>query len=163
MIMSARRAEESTPVIPQQIDADVQEIYRATEGRAGADQMQVCSILTARSNGQLRAIAQAYQQRYHRSLQEVIRKEFSGHMEQALCFIVGAAEDPAKHDADLLENAMKGLGTNDKALIRRIVMIHWSPDRLQQCKAAYKHFYKQDLAHRIRGETSGDYEKLMLA
>ncbi|KAK1063380.1 hypothetical protein LTR12_007437 [Friedmanniomyces endolithicus] len=163
MIMSARKAEESTPVIPQQIDADVQEIYRATEGRAGADQMQVCSILTARSNGQLRAIAQAYQQRYHRSLQEVIRKEFSGHMEQALCFIMGAAEDPAKHDADLLENAMKGLGTNDKALIRRIVMIHWSPDRLQQCKAAYKHFYKQDLAHRIRSETSGDYEKLMLA
>jgi len=34
MVMSARRQEESTPVIPQQIDGDVQEIYKATEGEA---------------------------------------------------------------------------------------------------------------------------------
>ncbi|KAK5136697.1 hypothetical protein LTR08_002350 [Meristemomyces frigidus] len=163
MVMSARRAEESTPVNPQQTDGDVQEIYRATEGRSGTDQLVVCSILASRSNGQVRAIAQAYQQRYHRTLQEVIKKGFSGHMEDALCFIVGAAEDPAKHDADLLEDAMRGLGTNDQALIRRIVMIHWSPDRLHQCKAAFRHFYKKDLGDRIRGETKGDYEKLMLA
>lgn len=84
MIMSARRNEESAPVIPQQIDADVQEIYRATEGRAGTDQLIVCSIISSRSNGQLRAIAQAYKQRYHRTLEEVIRKEFSGHMVRPL-------------------------------------------------------------------------------
>ena len=121
MVMSARRAEESAPVIPQQIDADVQEIYRATEGKAGTDQLVVCSILTSRSNGQIRALAQQYQQRYHRSLQEVIKNEFSGHMMDALVYIVAAAEDQAKHDADLLEDAMRGLGTNDQALIRRIV------------------------------------------
>ncbi|KXL47162.1 MAG: hypothetical protein FE78DRAFT_144647 [Acidomyces sp. 'richmondensis'] len=163
MVMAARRNEESAPVIPQEIDRDVQDIYHATEGRSGTDQMTVCHILTSRSNGQIRAIAQAYRQRYHRSLDECIRKEFSGHMEQALMYIVRAAEDPAKHDADLLEDAMRGLGTNDHALIRRIVMIHWEPDRLHQCKAAYKHFYKRELADRIRSETSGDYEKLMLA
>ncbi len=121
MVMAARRAEESAPVIPQQIDGDVQEIYRATEGRAGTDQMTVCQILTSRSNGQIRAIAQQYHQRYHRSLQEVIKKEFSGHMEDALVYIVAAADDQAKHDAGLLEDAMRGLGTHDQALIRRIV------------------------------------------
>lgn len=163
MVMAARRVEESAPVIPQQVDNDVQEIYRATEGRAGTDQLIVCSILTNRSNGQIRAIGQAYKLRYHRTLQEVIIKEFSGHMEDALVFIVGAAEDPAKHDADILEAAMKGMGTNDAALIRRVIMIHWIPDRLQQAKAAFKHFYKRDLADRIRSETRGDYEKLMLA
>ncbi|KAK3061836.1 hypothetical protein LTR53_019626, partial [Teratosphaeriaceae sp. CCFEE 6253] len=99
MVMSARRNEESAPIIPQQIDGDVQEIYRSTEGKTGTDSMQVCSILTQRSNGQIRAIAAAYKQRYHRSLEDIIKKEFSGHMEQALCFIVGAADDPAKHDA----------------------------------------------------------------
>lgn len=163
MVMSARRNEESTPVIPQQIDQDVLEIYRATEGKSGTDQLSVCSIISSRSNGQLRAISQAYRQKYHRTLEDNIKKEFSGHMEDALVFMIGAAEDPAKHDADLLEGAMKGLGTNDAALVRRIVMIHWNPDRLNQAKAAYKHFYKQDLAARIRSETSGDYEKLMLA
>lgn len=150
-------------MIPQEIDKDAQDIYHATESRSGTDQMTVCHILTSRSNGQIRAIAQAYRQRYQRPLDDCIRREFSGHMEQALMYIVCAAEDPAKHDADLLEDAMRGLGTNDHALIRRIVMIHWNPDRLQQCKAAYKHFYKRELAERIRSETSGDYEKLMLA
>ncbi|KAK4561513.1 hypothetical protein LTR86_004831 [Recurvomyces mirabilis] len=163
MVMAARRNEESAPIIPQQIDADIQEIYRATEGRAGTDQIVVCQILTSRSTGQLRAIATQYRQKYHRGLDEVIKSEFSGHMQIALCYIVTAAEDPAKHDADLLEDAMRGMGTNDSALIRRIVMIHWNPDRLQQCKAAYRHFYKKDLADRIRSETRGDYEKLMLA
>ncbi|KAF2770687.1 Annexin [Teratosphaeria nubilosa] len=162
MVMSARRNEESAPVIPQEIDRDVGEIYNATEGRQGTDQMTVCHILTSRSNGQVRAIAQAYKQKYHRSLEDCLRKEFSGHMQQALLYIVRRGEDPAKHDADLLEDAMEGLGTNDQALIRRVVMIHWNPERLQQCKAAYRHFYKKDLAQRIKGETRGDYEKLML-
>jgi len=160
MVLAARRAEDSAPIIPQQVDQDVRDIYGATEGRAGTDQMTVCAILTARSPGQVRAIAQAYRNFYHRPLDEVIRKEFSGHMEQALVFIVDAAMDPAKHDADQLEAAMRGMGTNDAALIRRIVAVHWSPERLQQCKAAYRHFYKRELAQRIKDETSGDYRRL---
>ena len=67
-------------------------------------------------------------------------------MEDALLFIVRHAEDPAKHDADMLEDAMAGLGTKDTALVRRIITIHWDPQRMQQCKAAYKHFYKRELA-----------------
>ena len=58
---------------------------------------------------------------------------------------------------------MAGAGTKDVALVRRIVMIHWSRDRMNQCKAAYKHFYKRDLAQRVQSETSGDYKKLMVA
>jgi annexin A7/11 len=161
MIMAGRRAEESEPVIPQQVDGWVKELYDATEGRAGTDEIHVCAILTSRSNGQIRAIAQAYQAKYRRSLDEVIKKEFSGHMKNALLFIVGAAVDPAKNDADLLEDSMKGMGTKDQALVRRVVMIHWDRQRMQQAKAAYKHFYKRDLVERIRGETSGDYKKLM--
>jgi len=163
MVMSARRNEESAPVIPQEIDGDIQAIYHATEGRSGTDQVMVCSILTSRSNGQIRALAQQYHQRYHRSLEDVIKKEFSGHMQDALLYIVHIGEDPAKHDADLLEDAMRGLGTNDKALIRRVVMVHWSPERLNQAKAAFRHFYKKELLDRIRSETRGDYERLMLA
>ena len=163
MVLAARRNEESSPVIPQQVDADVQEIYRATEGRAGTDQLIVCQIMSGRSNGQLRAIGAAYKQKYHRSLQEVFKREFSGHMKDALIYMAGAGEDPAKNDADMLEDSMAGLGTKDTALVRRIVAIHWDPQRLQQAKGAYKHYYKRDLRQRIEGETSGDYKKLMSA
>jgi len=162
MIMSGRREEESAPVIPQQVDMWIQQFYDATEGRRGTDQLTVCTTLVSRSDGQLRAIAHGYRQKYHRTLEEVIKKEFSGHMQDALLFIVRHAEDPAKHDASLLEESMAGLGTKDKALVRRIVMIHWDKQRLQQAKAAYKHFYKKELAQRVKDETSGDYRKLMV-
>lgn len=160
--MSARRNEDSAPVIPQQIDADVQELYRATEGQTGADQISVSQIMSSRSDGQLRAISAAYKQKYHRPLDTVFKKEFSGHMEDAFLFMLHRAEDPAKLDADRLEEAMKGAGTKDEALVRRIIAVHWDPERLRQCKAAYKHFHKRELATRIQGETSGDYEKLMV-
>lgn len=164
MILAGRRNEESSPVIPQQIDADVTELYKATEAtRMGTDQMTVCSILTSRSDGQIRAISTTYEQKYHKPLDEVLKSEFSGHMEDVLLFIVHDAEDRAKHDAQLLEECMKGAGTKDEMLVRRIVRVHWDPTRLQQCKGAYKHFYKRDLADRIKGETRGDYEKLMVA
>jgi len=129
----------------------------------GTDELQVCAIISAASTAQLRAIAQAYQSRYQRTLEECIRKEFSGHMQDALLYMVYRAVDPAKHDADLLEAAMAGAGTKDEALVRRIIMVHWSRDRLQQCKGAYRHYYKRELADRLKGETSGDYKQLIVA
>jgi annexin A7/11 len=155
MVLAARRNEESSPVIPQQIEADVNKV--------GADQVAVCAVLTSRSDGQLRAISQAYRQKYHRELGEVLKKNFSGHMEDALMFILLNAEDRAKHDAQLLEDAMAGMGTKDDLLVNRIVRIHWDKHRMSQARGAYRHFFQRDLADRIRGETKGDYEKLMVA
>jgi annexin A7/11 len=163
MVMAARRAEDTAPVLPHDTDRDVRDLYAATEARAGADQMTVCAILTARSAGQLRAVAAAYRARYQRPLAEVLRKEFAGHMEDALLHILAAAEDPAAHDAHLMEAAMKGLGTKDAALLRRVVVVHWDRDRLGQCKGAYRHHYGRDLVQRVRDETSGDYQKLLVA
>ena len=84
MVLSATRAEESAPCIPQAIELDVNEIHKATEAKIGADQLVVCSILSSRSNGQIRAIAQTYEQRYGRSLEKVLESDFSGHMKIAL-------------------------------------------------------------------------------
>jgi annexin A7/11 len=74
MVLNANRAEDSAPVIPQQIDSDIMELYKATEGKVGTDEILVCSILTTRNDNQIRAIALAYQQRFNRSLEEVIKK-----------------------------------------------------------------------------------------
>lgn len=163
MALDADRPPESTQPNPQEVDRDVQEIYRCTEGKTGTDQIPVCQIFTHRSKGQMRAISQAYKSKYHRSLDSVIKSEFSGHMQDALLYILRGSEDPAKHDADLIEEACKGMGTKDLMLVRRIVMFHWNRERLQQVKGAYRHFYKRELVSRVKGELSGDYSRLMVA
>lgn len=76
MVLAANRNEESTPVIPQQIDSDVMELYKATEGKVGTDELLVCSILSQRSDAQIRAIAHTYQQKFTRDLETVIKKVY---------------------------------------------------------------------------------------
>jgi annexin A7/11 len=74
MVLAANRNEESAPVIPQQVDQDVMEIYKATEGKVGTDELLVCSILSNRSDAQIRAIAHTYRQKFTRDLETVIKK-----------------------------------------------------------------------------------------
>ena len=163
MIVAANRQEDSAPVIPQNVDQDVSEIHRATEAKVGTDQLVVCSILSSRSDGQIRAIAHAYEAKFRIPLEKVITSEFSGHMKDALVQMVRAACDRAMRDAIRLEDCMSGAGTKDDLLISRLVSIHWNRDHVNQVKGAYKHRYKRDLISRIQGETSGDYEKILVA
>lgn len=73
MVLAANRTEDATPVVPQQVDDDVMQIYKATEGRMGTDEILVCSILTNRNDNQIRAIAHTYKQKFNRDLEKVIK------------------------------------------------------------------------------------------
>lgn len=84
-------------------------------------------------------------------------------MEDALLFQLRHAVDKYMHNAQLLEDAMAGMGTKDFLLVSRVVRFHWDRNEMSQIKAAYQHKYRQSLARRIKGETSGDYERLMIA
>ncbi|KAG6819092.1 hypothetical protein H0H93_015511 [Arthromyces matolae] len=57
---------------------------------------------------------------------------------------------------------MVGFGTKDKKLVYRIVRAHWDPNRLNAVKGAYQSRTGKTLEDRVKKETSGDYEKLML-
>jgi annexin A7/11 len=84
-------------------------------------------------------------------------------MEDALLFQLRHAEDKYMHAASLLEDAMAGMGTKDLLLVSRVIRFHWDPTVLANVKGAYEKKYRKSLAKRIAGETSGDYERLMLA
>lgn len=166
MVMAATRAEENAPVIPQEVERDVVELHRATEGRSiGKDQITVCDIISRRSDGQIRAISHNFQQKHHRSLQDVLKKKFEGHMESALLLMIDRASDRAMTDAVQLEESMKGAGTKDKMLVDRVVRVHWDRAHMDQVKRAYQHRYKKDLIARVKGEihSDRDYENLMVA
>ena len=74
IVLGASRAEDSAPVMPQAVEQEAQELYRATEGKVGTDEILVCSILSTRSDAQIRAISSAYERNFRRRLEDVIRK-----------------------------------------------------------------------------------------
>lgn len=67
------------------------------------------------------------------------------------------------YHATLLEEAMAGAGTKDRLLVNRIIRYHWDKNHMGQVKGAYKQKYRRDLASRLRGELTGNYETLMIA
>lgn len=164
LIMRASRTEESHPFNPAEITRDAETIHYATRGPSVAtNQETVFTILTQRSDNQIRAIAHEYQKNYHKTLEDNIKANFTGHMEDALLLCVGRAVDRAKTDAYGLEDTMKGLGTKDDQLVNKTVRIHWDRQHMDQVKRAYQHFFKRDLIARVKGETSGDYRDALVA
>ncbi|KAJ9219108.1 hypothetical protein DTO271D3_5741 [Paecilomyces variotii] len=162
-VIVANRHEESMPLDPARIESEARTIHGATAGRIVNNVTEVCTIFAKASDNELRAINHAFQSRYNSSLEKHVEKEFSGHMKDALLHMLRTATDPAMRDALLLEDCMKGAGTKDEKLVVRIVRLHWNRDHKEQVKRAYYHRFKVQLADRVRAETSGDYQKLMLA
>jgi annexin A7/11 len=66
--------------------------------------------------------------------------------------------DPAT-DASKLRKSMKGLGTDDSALIS--IMTNRSKAQLQLIQEAYLREFKHSLEKDIRGDTSGNYCTLL--
>lgn len=163
MIISGRRNEDSHPVIQAETDQAVTDLQTAVGGFAGKNTAQVCSILTSKNDAQIRAIAQSYEARFHKTLDSVLKSAFTGHMEDALRLLVARAKNRAEAEAVRLEESMAGLGTKDELLVQRVVRCHWDQNFMNQVSKEFQRLYKRDLVKRIEGETRGDYEKLMVA
>jgi annexin A7/11 len=163
MVISARRAEDSYPVNPQEIEQATTELQNGMGGFASKNTARICEILVTKNDAQIKAIAQSYQQRYHKSLDQQIKSAFSGHMEDALRLLIARATNRAEAEAVRLEEAMSGMGTKDNLLVQRVVRCHWNSQFMNAVNQEFKRVIKKDLVKRIEGETRGDYEKLMVA
>lgn len=147
------------------VDQDVTTLYKKGAGRIGTDEKAICNIIVNSGEVHLRAVVHMYGQKYGK-LSKAIEKEFSGHMQDALLFIVRGYEGDGHgidRDVEYLEASMKGLGTKDERLIYRVLRGHWNRSRFEQVKSAYLRHYGKTLMARVRGETSGDYKDFMVA
>ena len=84
-------------------------------------------------------------------------------MEDALLHQLRHGLDKYMHQAQLLEDCMAGPGTRDHLLVSRVIRAHWDRTNMANVRGAYEKRYHKKLTSRIKGETSGDYERLMLA
>lgn len=164
MVLAGTR-DEAAFVNQQQVQQDVEALYRAGAGKIGTDEIAICGILTQRSDQHLQAIAQAFPARHRVSLSHMVQSEFSGHMKEALLHIAQGAEQDGHgvyRDTNLLEAAMAGMGTKDERLCYRIVRYHWNRPRFNAIKNQYQQLYRTSLRKRVEGETSGKYEKALV-
>ncbi|WWC73470.1 uncharacterized protein I206_107440 [Kwoniella pini CBS 10737] len=164
MALSGQR-DEAPFVNHQQVQQDVETLYRAGPGKMGTDEIGVCGILLSRSDAHLQAIAQAFPQRHRVTLSQMVQNEFSGHMRDGLYYIAKGAEGDGQgvtRDAEMLYAAMAGMGTKDERMIYRIVRSHWNRPRFNAIKNQYQALYGKSLKRAVEGETTGKYEKALV-
>ncbi|XP_046450951.1 annexin B9-like [Daphnia pulex] len=82
-------------------------------------------------------------------------------MEANIPTVRPASPFDARADADALHKAMKGLGTDEKALIN--VLCHRSSSQRTAIYQAFKSGYGKDLESKLKSELSGTFEKIMVA
>ncbi|XP_032803291.1 annexin A2 isoform X2 [Petromyzon marinus] len=154
-VTSFRGVEKTQPNSNAKSDAEAIEAAIKTKG---VDELKIIDVLTDRSNVQRRAIAQSYQQLYGKDMPSALKAALSGRLESV---VLGLLKSPAEFDADELNWSMKGLGTDEETLIE--ILVSRSNAQLREIGKVYKAVNKVELEKDISSDTSGDFQKLLLA
>lgn len=148
----------------EEADADAaaeqaEQLHKAGVGkRFGTDEETFIEVLGAASPAQIEAIKEAYEANHGMSLHEAIQKEFSGDLKECLQLYIQPKTDAL---CFILKKAMKGLGTDEDAIIR----VLGGSDRhyVQTLAARFMEKYDQALDDALRGELGGNFRDAVLS
>lgn len=143
-----------------QVYTDVKTLYRAGEANLGTDEGAFAYILATRSWAHIRKVKAEYKVASGNSLKKAVSSEFSGPTEKALLAVLQCAKSRTSYYAKVLNDAVKGIGTKDRDLIR--VIVSRCDIDLGDIKQEYQKMFGKSLNEDVHGDTSGDYAKALL-
>ncbi|XP_063066855.1 annexin A4 [Engraulis encrasicolus] len=139
---------------------DAKEIFEAGEARWGTDEVKFLTVLCVRNRKHLLRVFEEYQKVSGKDIEESIKREMSGCLEDVFLAIVKCIRNKHAFFAERLYKSMKGLGTTDSILIR--LMVARAEIDMLDIKAEFHKMYGKTLHSFIKGDTSGDYRKILL-
>ncbi|CAH2980627.1 unnamed protein product [Chilo suppressalis] len=160
LIVTGARDEEGAPDHARAEEA-AQALYDAGEAKWGTDEEIFNKILAHESFAQLQLIFEAYKGISGRTIEQAIKAEIGGELKDALSAIVECVENAPAWFAQRLRKAMEGAGTEDRTLVR--IIASRAEIDLGNIKAEYERIYDKTLESDIKGETSGDYKRALVA
>ena len=158
-MLQCQRHENTYPINQQELRMEAQRLYSAGAGRWGTDESVFTQIFATRSPLEIAAIAGFYKQICGYDLYTTLKKEFSGNVEKLLKAIFYASINPPEWFATRVRNALEGIGTKDKQLIR--IIVSRAEIDLREIKQAYFRLYNRDMVSDIRNDTKGDYKRIL--
>ncbi|XP_058505721.1 annexin A6 isoform X2 [Solea solea] len=160
LVSLVQGAREEGPEDVERANADAQELAEACNADSDDMEMKFMSILCTRSFPHLRRVFQEFVRYTNKDIEQIIKKETSGDVKNAFFAIVRSVKNQPSYFADRLYKAMKGLGTDDRALIR--IMVSRSEVDLFNIRKEFKDTHEVSLHEFIQSDTSGDYRKTLL-
>ncbi|XP_065827027.1 uncharacterized protein [Oscarella lobularis] len=136
------------------VDADVESLKASV---SETDSGKVVATLKSKTYDHRRSVASRYKELHGNELSEVLKSAFDGAVRDA---VVAAVRTRAQVNAWALQEAMKGSGTDEKAVME--ILYSLSNREMDDVKAAYNQMYEKDLAEQLKCETSGHFESLLM-
>lgn len=133
-------------------------IFKESMRGLGTDEKAIVDLLVAHTNDQRQEIKSAFTTQYGQNMEEELKSELGGEFEEA---VLALLTPPRKYDAKCLNNAVKGGGTDEDALIE--ILVTRSNDELEQIKEIYKEEYDCTLEEAVQGDTSGYIRRLLVS
>ena len=137
------------------------ELYGAGEGKIGTNEEIFVKYFTSLSPEELELVGKEYHKKYKKNIVQVIEKEIGGDLKKLFKSILYGLISPSEYFARQINAAVKGMGTNDEQLIRSIVTR--KDEDMKMIKKYYKKLFRKNMADDIKGDTSGNYQKILLA
>ncbi|XP_074147929.1 annexin A6 isoform X2 [Sminthopsis crassicaudata] len=149
---------------------DAKQLKKAMEG-AGTDEQALIEILATRNNQEIQAINEAYQEDYHKSLEDDLTSDTSGHLKRILVSLATGNRDEGPENSDqaredaqvrLLEILLEIADTTssgDKPSLETRFMSILCSRSYQHLRRVFQEFIKMtnhDVEHTIKKEMSGD-------
>lgn len=158
-LIESKRDEEYKDMNKEKFKEDAKKLYDASQNKT--NQVEIFTeIFTQRAKDDLFEISLIYRQISKKSILEDIQNLFSGDTKNALEGIIYGILSPEEYFAKILYKSMKGLGTRDTTLIR--VIISRNEIDMPEIKQYYNRLYNKDLVQDIQGDTSGNYQKILV-
>ena len=161
-LLEARRADGD-------VDQDAAALWKAGEGKfLGTDEAVFIDIFAHRTMAHLAAVFEKYRwlpenTRGHSIIDAIRAEEGNSQYARCLLFVAQlAAGDPSDYYAERLYRSMRGLGTDDTALVHVIVTAMGQGQLIERIKESFYGKYGKTLTSWIRDDTSGNYRDLLL-
>ncbi|KAI1898249.1 hypothetical protein AGOR_G00070390 [Albula goreensis] len=147
---------------------DSRMMKKAMEG-AGTDEHALIEVLVTRSNQEIQAMNEAFQEAYHKSLEDAISSDTSGHFCQLLVSLVQGAreEGPADNERAMVDAQELGDACNaDSDDMEMKFMSILCTRSFPHLRKVFQEFVKctnKDIEQIIKKEMSGDFKNACYA
>uniref|UniRef100_A0A6I8NAS4 Annexin n=1 Tax=Ornithorhynchus anatinus TaxID=9258 RepID=A0A6I8NAS4_ORNAN len=147
---------------------DAKQLKKAMEG-AGTDEQALIEILATRNNQEIQAINEAFREDYHKSLEDALSSDTSGHFRRILVSLATGNRDEGAEDREqALEDAkeISDTSSGDKNSLETRFMSILCTRSYQHLRRVFQEFIKltnHDVENTIKKEMSGDVRDALVA
>merc|ERR1719433_1817555 len=138
-------------------ETDAKILRKAMKG-FGTDESAIIEVVANRTAAQMAQVKANFKTSFGRDLIKDLESELSGDIEKAV--VARCQGGLAQMNAWFCHKAMKGAGTDEKALID--ILCTKTNAEMKLIKKAYKDMYDKDLEKVVSGETSGHLKRVLV-